>query len=207
MNQSDKSDKLHPSSPPRVILPHGGYRRLASYQTAQAVYDATVVFCNRFVDRRSRTHDQMIQAARGGVQNIAEGSMASATSKKTEIKLTGVARASLEELLLDYEDYLRQRGLRLWPKDSPEALEVRGKYRSDRSDLSDRSDRSDRSDPYSIATASPEVAANTLICLINQASYLLRRQLEKLERQFLETGGVTERLYRARRQSRGDHWQ
>jgi four helix bundle suffix protein len=176
------------------------------------VYDATVIFCDRFVEKRSRTHDQMIQAARSGVQNIAEGSVASATSKKTELKLTGVARASLEELLLDYEDFLRQRGLRIWAKDSPEALAVRRKYQSDRSDASDLSDPSDtsdssdfsnRSDPYCIRTASPEVAANTLICLINQASYLLRRQLQGLERQFLAEGGFTERLYRERQAKRG----
>ena len=195
----------------RLIPPHGGYRKLRSFQCAQLVYDATVIFCDRFVEKRSRTHDQMVQAARSGVQNIAEGSMASATSKKNELKLTGVARASLEELLLDYQDYLRQRGLRIWAKDSPEALAVRGKYRSDRSDASDksdvpeksdRSDRSDKSDPYGIAKASPEVAANTLICLINQASFLLRRQLQKLEQSFLNEGGFTERLYRERQARR-----
>jgi len=204
-----------------LIQPHGGYRKLRSFQTAQQVYDATVVFCGRFVDPRSRTRDQMVQAARSGVQNIAEGSMASATSKKTELKLTGVARASLEELLLDYEDFLRQRGLRSWDKNSPEALAVRNKRlcppsdrsdrsdesdgsdRSDKSDQSDQSDGSDRSDPYSIATASPEIAANTLICLINQASYLLGRQLWTLEQQFLSEGGFTERLYRQRTSHRG----
>ena len=191
-----------------LIPPHGGYRKLRSFQCAQAVYDATVVFCDRFVEKRSRTRDQMIQAARSGVQNVAEGSMASATSRKTELKLTGVARASLEELLLDYQDFLRQRGLRLWAKDSPEALTARRKYLSDRSDMSDTSDRSDRSDrsdtsdPYGIATASPEVAANTLICLINQASYLLGRQLQKLEQAFLAEGGFTERLYRERQRHR-----
>jgi four helix bundle suffix protein len=142
----------------------------------------------------------MVQAARSGLQNIAEGSMASATSKKTELKLTGVARASLEELLLDYEDFLRQRGLRIWPKDSPEALAVRGKYQSERSDTTDGSDKSD---PYAIATASPEVAANTLICLINQASFLLGRQLRRLEEQFLTEGGFTEKLYRKRQEHRG----
>jgi len=176
-----------------LIGAHGGYMKLRSYQTSTMVYDATVIFCNRFIDRRSRTHDQMVQAARSGKQNIAEGSMASATSKKFEIKLTGVARASLEELLLDYEDFLRQNGLRLWGKDSPEALAVRRKYQSD---------RSDGSDPYGIATASPEVAANTVICLINQASYLLRRQLQKLEQQFLTEGGFTEKLYKTRYASR-----
>ena len=185
-----------------MIPPHGGYRKLRSFQAAQLAYDATVVFCERFVDRRSRTRDQMTQAARSGVQNIAEGSMASATSKKTELKLTNVARASLEELLLDCEDYLRQHGLRVWDKDSPEALAVRGKYRSDQSDQSDRSDKSDRSDLYCLRTADAETAANTLICLINQASYLLGRQLKQLEQSFLDEGGFTERLYRERRERR-----
>jgi len=180
-----------------LIKAHGGYRKLRSFQCAQMVYDATVIFCGRFVDKHSRTHDQMVQAARSGVQNIAEGSMASATSKKMELKLTGVARASLEELLLDYEDFLRHRGLSIWDKNSPEALAVRGKYKSDRSDLSDRSD------PYGIATASPEAAANTIICLINQASYLLKRQLENLEQSFLSEGGFTERLYQQRKNYRG----
>ena len=183
----------------RLIPPHGGYRSLRSFQCAQLVYDATVIFCDRFVDKRSRTCDQMIQAARSGVQNIAEGSVASATSKKTELKLTGVARASLEELLLDYEDFLRQRGLRMWAKDSAAALAVRRKYRSEQSDMSDPSDRPD---PYGIGVASTEVAANTLICLINQASYLLRRQLQQLEQAFLDEGGFTERLYRERQTRR-----
>jgi restriction system protein len=187
---------------PPLIPPHGGYRNLRSYQTAELVYDATVIFCDRFIDRRSRTHDQMVQAARSGVQNIAEGSMASATSKKTELKLTGVARASLEELLLDYEAFLRQKGLRLWAKDSAEALAIRRKYQSDKTKESDRSDMSDASDPYCIKTASPEAAANRLICLINQASYLLGRQLQRLEEQFLKEGGFTERLYKARTQAR-----
>jgi four helix bundle suffix protein len=102
-----------------LIPKHGGYRRLKSFQVAQLVYDVTVRFCNRYVDKRSRTHDQMVQAARSGVQNIAEGSQASGTSKKMELKLTNVARASLEELRLDYEDFLRQRELPLLPPDHP----------------------------------------------------------------------------------------
>lgn len=169
---------------PQLIPPHGGYRKLRSYQTAELVYDATVAFCDRFIDKRSRTHDQMVQAARSGVRNIAEGSMASATSKKIELKLTSVARASLEELLLDFESFLRQKGLRTWSKDSPEAVKVRQRRLSDGSDESDLSD--------------PETAANTLICLINQTSYLLGRQIRKLEQQFLNEGGFTERLYNAR---------
>lgn len=194
MALSDRSDRSDKSDLSGGLIPrHGGYRNLRSFRCAQEVYDATVVFCDRFIDKRSRTHDQMVQAARSGVQNIAEGSMASATSKKMELKLTGVARASLEELLLDYEDFLRQRGLALWSKDSPQAKAVRGKYQSDY-----KSDASDGSDVYGIATATPEVAANTLICLINQASYLLHRQLQSLEQSFLKEGGFTEKLYRER---------
>ena len=187
------------TKPEGLLPPHGGYRKLRSFQSAQLVYDATVLFCDRFVDKRSRTHDQMVQAARSGVQNIAEGSMASATSKKTELKLAGVARASLEELLLDYEDFLRQRGLALWRKDDPRALAVRKRYQSDGSD---KSDTSDQSDPHRIRTADPETAANTLVCLINQASYLLHRQLQQLEQAFLAEGGFTERLYRERQARR-----
>lgn len=121
--------------------------------------------------------------------------MASGTSKKTEVKLTNVARASLEELMRDFEDFLRQRGLPLWPKDSPEALAVRRRYSSDQSGKSDLSD---------LRTAPPEIAANTMLCLINQASYLLRRQLQRLEQDFLEKGGFTERLYAARTKARSD---
>lgn len=211
------------SERPGLIPPHGGYENLKSYQTAERVYDATVIFCDRFVDKRSRTHDQMVQAARSGVRDIAEGSMASATSKKTEIKLTGVARASLDELMGDYRDFLRQRGLPMWDKDSAQARAVRERYKgeqrasgrecewesgraSEREDRSDRSDKSDGSDldPYGIGTASAQVAANTLICLTNQAMYLLNRQIQGLKQAFLEDGGFTERLYRERRARRGD---
>jgi four helix bundle suffix protein len=197
-HESDRSDRSDSSE--SLIPPHGGYRKLKSFQVAELVYDGTAIFCDRFIDKRSRTHDQMVQAARSGRQNIAEGSMASATSKKMELKLTGVAKASLEELLLDYEDFLRQRRLPKWSKDSPEALAIRGKFRSDKSDPSDWSDAFD---PYGIADATPEAAANTLLCLINQATYLLRRQMQKLEQDFLDEGGFTERLYHARKKRRG----
>jgi four helix bundle suffix protein len=191
----DKQDRRSP----RLIAPHGGYRELKSYQNAEIVYDATARFCDRFIDRRSRTHDQMVQAARSGKQNIAEGSMASGTSKKTELKLVGVARASLEELLLDYEDFLRQRHLPVWEKNHPTARAVRKlAYASDRSYETYK--------PY-IEEGSPEATANTLICLINQTNYLLDQQLRQLEQQFLKAGGFTERLYYARfhaRKTRGD---
>ena len=178
---------------PQLIPPHGGYRELQSYQMAEIVYDATVVFCDRFISKRSRTHDQMVQAARSGKQNIAEGCMASGTSKKFELKLIGVARASLEELLLDFEDYLRQKGLALWSKDHPKAREVRRLcYRKDRSYTTYK--------PY--IESSPETAANTIICLIHQTNYLLDQQLRTLEKEFLKEGGFTERLYRTRIQAR-----
>jgi len=179
---------------PDLIPPHGGYRNLKSYQMAEIVYDATVVFCGRFIDRRSRTHDQMVQAARSGKQNIAEGSMASGTSKKTELKLIGVARASLEELLLDCQDFLRQRELPLWEKDHPQAQRIR--------QLAWEKNRSYTTYRTYFEEAHPEVAANTLICLIHQANYLLDQQLRQLEKQFLEGGGFTEKLYHARQQAR-----
>jgi four helix bundle suffix protein len=176
------------------LPPHGGFRNLRTFQIAQTVYDGTVVFCDRFVEKRSRTRDQMVQAARSGVQNIAEGSLASATSKETEIKLTNVARASLGELLLDYEDFLRQRGLKQWSKDSEEALKVRNHYKSDRAGQSDLSDN--------VRTGTAEEAANTLLCLANQASSLLLNQLKTLEKEFLAQGGLRERMTRARLEAR-----
>ncbi len=176
----------------KLIPKHGGFRKLRSFQTAQQIYDATVIFCDRFIDRFSRTKDQMVQAARSGTQNIAEGSLAAATSKKIELKLTSIARASLGELLLDYEDYIRQRGLKLWNKNDPKALAVRKKF----------SDQSDKSDPSDWKEMSDEQFSNTLICLINQASYLLWRQMQRLEKDFLEEGGFTERMYKARKEAR-----
>src|SRR5947207_14081136 len=124
---SEGSDRPGRTDQParRRLRPSGGCRKLRSYQVATLIHDATVRFCDRFVDKRSRTHDQMVQAARSGGKNIAEGSRAAATTSQTELRLVNVARASLEELLLDYEDYLRQRGKRQWDKNDPEALAVR----------------------------------------------------------------------------------
>ena len=178
----------------KIIPPHGGYQKLKSYQMAEIVYDATVKFCERFVDKRSRTVDQMVQAARSGKQNIVEGSMASGTSKKIELKLIGIARASLEELLNDYKDFLRQRLLSLWEKDHAEAKEVR--------DLAYSKDRSYATYITYIEASTPDVAANTIICIIHQTNYLLDQQLRQLERQFLKEGGITERLYRVRSNAR-----
>lgn len=175
---------------PNIIPPHGGYQKLKSYQMSEIVYDATVKFCARFIDRFSRTTDQMVQAARSGKQNIAEGCMASGTSKKTELKLVNVARASLEELLLDYQDYLRQHGLRLWDKNNVQAKKIRDKcYEKNRSYMTYKT--------Y-IEDSPGEISANTIICLIHQTNYLLDRQLKTLEKEFLKEGGFSERLYNAR---------
>ncbi len=191
---SNESHRPHGSS---LIPPHGGYKKLLSFQTATLIYDLTVEFTKTYMSDKSnmsyRTIDQMIQAARSGRQNIAEGSQASGTSKKTELKLVNVARASLEELLLDYQDFLRQRELPLWVKDSPQAKSVRNMaYKSDKSYSSYRS-----------YFSSPESAANTLICIIHQANYLLSKQISALEKNFLEEGGFTEKLYRKRKEGRG----
>ena len=185
----------HPSSAsspsyPGFIPPHGGYEKLLAYRKSEIIYDATVRFCDRFIDKKSRTHDQMVQAARSGNKNIAEGSQVSGTSKEGELKLTGVARASLEELLGDYRDYLRQRGLRKWDANDREALFVR--KRGARNDESYESYRS------FIETRPAEVVANILICLIHQANYLLDQQLRQLEQEFLQAGGLRERMTRAR---------
>ncbi len=187
------------------IRPSGGYRELKSFQAATLVYDATVAFCERFVDKRSRTVDQMVQAARSGRQNIAEGSRASASSSQTELRLVNVARASLDELLLDYEDFLRQRALRQWAKDSAEAQAVREAWR-DRPDRSDPTDPSDRFGLYApwLTHADPAVVANAVICLIHQTNYLLDRQIAGLERDFVEKGGYSEQLAAARLAQRAE---
>jgi four helix bundle suffix protein len=172
------------------IPKHGGYQNLLSYRKALIVYDGTYRFCERFIEKRDRTFDQMIQAARSGKQNIIEGSQASGNSKATEIKLTSVARASLEELLEDYRDFLRVRGLQLWDKDCREAAFVRKQGM--------KPDASYAKFSNFIETRSPEVAANILICLIHQTNYLLDQQIRQLEKAFLQDGGMRERMTRAR---------
>lgn len=179
-----------PSGQARVLPPHGGYENLLSFQKARIVYDATARFCDRFVDKRSRTHDQMIQAARSGKQNILEGSRASGTSKETEIKLTNVARASMEELLEDYRDFLRTGGHPKWDKDSKEARFVR--------QLGSRKPVSYETFREFIETRPAPVVANIVISLIHQTNYLLDQQIRRLEQDFLKEGGLRERMTRAR---------
>lgn len=178
------------------IPPHGGYKKLLSYQKSEIVYDGTVWFCDRFIDRRSRTHDQMVQAARSGKQNIVEASMASGTSKEMELKLTNVARASLEELLVDYRDFLRTRGLKEWPKDHRYTVRLRALNRVPGATY----------DTFrkGIENPDPAIAVNVLIGLIRVTSYLLDRQIRQLEQAFVREGGLRERMTRARLEERRD---
>ncbi len=205
---------VHGVHSPALIPKHGGFRNLKSFQVAQLAYDVTVRFCDKYIDRRSRTHDQMVQAARSGVQNIAEGSVASGTSKKMELKLTNVAKASLAELRLDYEDFLRQRGLQLWPEDDPRrkalvarrcatadevAAWVAEQARNGRDGLNGP-DKPSMESMQSILF--PEIAANAALVLVGVASALLDRQVSALAATFETEGGFTERLYKNRQARR-----
>ncbi len=198
-----------------LIPKHGGYRKLKSFQIARLVYDVTVRFCARYVDKRSRTHDQMVQAARSGVQNIAEGSQVSGTSKKMEMKLTNVARASLEELRLDYEDFLRQRGLRQWERNDPRRRQLVDRRCRTADEVAywvkeicdglyerDGQHRQSMSSMRSIQQCYAETSANAALVLIEVAIALLDRQLTAQARAFEKEGGFTERLYRRRTQQK-----
>jgi four helix bundle suffix protein len=176
--------------PEGFIPPHGGYQKLLSYQRAEVVYDATVRFCVRFLERRDRTVDQMVQAAGSGKQNIIEASVASGTSKETEIKLTNVARASLEELLADYRDFLRVRGMDEWAKDHPHARRLGELVRTPGANY--------ETFKKGVEHADPAISANVIIGLIKVATCLLDRQLRQLEKSFIEEGGLRERMTRVR---------
>ena len=188
-----------------LIPPHGGYKKLRTYKLGNLIYDATAAFCAQYLDRKDRTYDQMVQAARSGVANIIEGSEASATSKKTELKLTNVAKASQEELLTDYQAFLRQRGLPEWKLDDP-AIQTLRRVKPETLDqlrqlmaalVSDFArDRADK------AARKAEVAGNVMIGLINQETYLLGRQIARLATDFERDGGFTERLHRIRTEVR-----
>lgn len=182
------------------IPPHGGYQDLLSYQKALVVYDATLRFCDRFIDKRSRTHDQMVQAARSGKQNILEGSQSSGTSKETEIKLTNVARASLEELLEDYRDFMRNRGFEEWAPTHPYAQRLRRLNRTPGANY--------ETFRKGVEHPDPAICGNVIAGLIKVTTYLLDQQLRRLEQDFLKEGGLRERMTRARlaaraRQQRG----
>jgi four helix bundle suffix protein len=194
-HDSHNSRSSHQSpEPERVVPPRGDYRTLLSFQKAEVIYDLTFRFTRKFIPRGDRTIDQMVQAARSGKKNILEGSKAGTASKEMEIKLTNVARASLEELLDDYADFLRARDLRLWDKDSPEALYIRK--------LSRKTPLSYEDYRRIFETRPPEVIANIAICLIHQTNFLIDRQLLQLDREFVENGGLRERMTRVRSEHR-----
>ena len=197
-NASHGSHPSHPShnshSPDRLLPPRGDYQTLLSFQKAEVVYDVTFRFAHKFLSKGDRTVDQMIQSARSGKKNILEGSKAALTSKETEIKLTNVARASLEELLDDYKDYLRARDLMIWDKDSKEAKFVRR--------LGLKTPLTYKDFREFVETRPPEVVANIALCLIHQANYLIDQQLRRLEKDFAEHGGLRERMTRVRLQHR-----
>lgn len=204
LHDSHSSHSSHQSPPPvaapsddRVIPPRGDYQTLLSFQKAEVIYDITFRFANKYLSRGDRTIDQMIQSARSGKQNILEGSKAGTTSKEMEIKLTNVGRASLEELLRDYLDFLRVRDLTLWDKDSKEARFVRN--------LGRKTPQTFELYREFVETRPPEVIANIAICLIHQANYLIDQQLKTLEKEFIEQGGLRERMTRARLNYRNRH--
>ena len=185
---SHDSHSSHPSD--RLLPPRGDYQTLLSFQKAEIAYDITFRFAHKFLSKGDRTIDQMIQSARSGKKNILEGSKAALTSKETEIKLTSVARASLEELLDDYKDYLRARDLKIWDKDCKEAQYVRKLGRKTPQTFEDYREF--------VETRPPEVVANIALCLIHQTNYLIDQQLRRLEQDFVEQGGLRERMTRAR---------
>ena len=176
--------------PEGFIPPHGGYQNLLAYQKALVIYDATLHFCGRFIDIKSRTHDQMVQAARSGKQNILEGSQASGTSKETEIKLTNVARASQEELLEDYRDFIRNRQIEEWTATHPYAQRLRRLNRTPGANYETFKKGIEHSDPA--------ICANVIVGLIKVTNYLLDQQLRRLEQDFLKEGGLRERMTSAR---------
>jgi four helix bundle suffix protein len=192
---SHSSHSSHPAQEPeRLLPPRGDYQTLLSFQKAEVVYDITFRFAHKFLSKGDRTIDQMIQSARSGKKNLLEGSKAALTSKETELKLTNVARASLEELLDDYRDFLRARDLPAWDKNSKEAQYVRKLGRKRPQTYEDYREF--------VETRPPQVVANIALCLIHQANYLIDQQLLRLEKDFLEQGGLRERMTRLRLQCR-----
>jgi len=177
------------------IPPHGGYKNLLTYRKSQIIYDATVYFTRRFFRKGDRTVDQMVQAARSGKQNIIEGSMASGTSKETEVKLTNVARASLEELPEDYCDFLRVNSFTEWSPEHPCTKRLRQINRATDADY--------EAFRKGIEHENPEICANVIFGLIKVCNYLLERQLHHLEKEFIQQGGLRERMTQARLHHRG----
>ena len=189
-----------------LLLPSGGYRRLKSFQLAQLIYDITVHFVNLYIAKDSRTCDQMVQAARSGVQNIAEGSVDAATSAKLELNLYNVARASLEELKLDYQDYLRQHGEKIWQKDEFLYVEFVKRRISCKKEFREFVVWAENYTSVQIRTVPYKsvLVANAVLLLIDTASYFLKRQIQRKSAMFLENGGFAERMHNMRTQKRKD---
>ncbi len=199
MDSMDKMDKMD-NFDRQVLLPHGGYSKLKCYQIALLVFDLTVRFVELYIDRKSRTCDQMVQAARSGKTNIAEGSERAVTSRKIELKLTGVARASLEELKLDYEDFLRQRNLALWSQDNPRRQKLVDARCQTLEDVrSWINGEASRYAPDGNRSSTPEIAANAALILLGVSNALLDRLLKRQAKDFAEKGGFTENLYQVRK--------
>ena len=184
---------------PEILLPHGGFEELKSFQLARLIFDITVRFVEMYIDAKSRTCDQMTQAARSGVQNIAEGSEAAATSRKTELKLTNVARASLVELRLDYQDFLRQRGLPEWERNHPALLDFKQRKVADMAAFRAWVQETRENMPQARQS---EIVANGVLSLLNLTIYLLMKQLEAQAAVFEQEGGFTEHLYGVRQKAR-----
>ncbi len=181
-----------------VILPHGGYKKLLVYRKSQVIYQGTVLFCQRFLPAHGdRTVDQMVQAARSCKQNIAEGSAASGTSKETEIKLTNVARATLDELQEDYLDWLEAHGFGEWEMADERKVFARS-FAKEHPDWEDWKDIFD--------SRPPEVCCNLMIVIILQTKYLLGQMLKRQEEEFRQHGGVRERMHAARTAARAEAW-
>ena len=184
---------------PRIVLPHGGYKKLIVYRKSDVVYEGTVLFCRRFLPAHGdRTVDQMTQAARSCKQNIAEGSSASGTSKETEIKLTNVARATLDELMEDYLDYLKSHQLQEWSRDDKRAVYARS-FAKEHNDWIDWKEF--------LESRPAETVANLMLTLCNQTSYMLGRMIERQEADFKKLGGVRERMHAARTAARGEEFE
>ena len=183
---------------PKIVLPHGGYKNLIVYRKSEVVYEGTVLFCRRFLPAHGdRTVDQMVQAARSCKQNIAEGSAASGTSKETELKLTNVARASLEELLEDYVDFLKSHDFAEWPRDDKKAIYARN-FSKEHNDWVDWKEI--------FETRPADVLANVMLTIGNQTSYMLGKMIERQEADFKKLGGIRERMHDARTAARGEEF-
>jgi len=199
------NSQMKPGNPASLVLPSGGYQKLKSFQLAQLIFDITVYFVELYIPIRSRTRDQMVQAARSGVQNIAEGSIDAATSARLELNLYNVARASLEELRLDYLDYLRQHCCPVWTEDSVLHQDFVSRRISRKAEFKQFIQEAEKNFPaenFGNVPYKSVLVANATLLLISAATFFLKRQIEGKTRKFLDHGGFAERMNRMRREKR-----